>query len=86
MSPSGPKRPVHTIDAGYVVAHIWRRRGEAGDYFDATFETPQRKDGSLKTEARYSPIELISLSKAADQANMWISEEFVRQKRGPSPS
>jgi hypothetical protein len=77
MTNESNNKPVAKINFGRVRGSIWANKTEEGKTFYTmtadSFYTD--KNGNLKNTTSFSLSELLLLSKVADQAHTWISEQ-----------
>jgi hypothetical protein len=69
------KPPVAKIRAGLLNADIWERKTESGTFYSATFQRRYRdSNGKWHSTQSFDHIDLLALSKLADQAHSKIAE------------
>ena len=72
--------PVARVGFGGVQASIWKKTGDRGDFYTATFERRYQEGSEWKSSHSYGANDLLALQKTADLAVNKIIE--LQQGRG----
>lgn len=70
-------KPKNRVKVGRVVASIWENQSQNGARYSVTFQRLLRRHGpdSWEFSGSFGRGELLSLAKAADQADTWIAPQ-----------
>jgi hypothetical protein len=73
-------RPVHSVRLRNIRAAIWANDGEQGTRFNVTFARLYKdNEGLWRSSDSFGRDDLLLLSKVADFAHTWISEQMQAQ-------
>jgi hypothetical protein len=70
-------RPVHSVRFGKIQASIWQNESKHGPRFNVTVCRRYLEDGKWKSSDSFNRTEILTLSKALQEAHSWI---FAQRK------